>query len=97
MSRLPPDDPFNRALTDRVHPADWVKPVPRGKYDLVVIGAGLFGCAHRFGSCRLRSAGGGMGQHAIEHLHDHALLRLGQQKWPRLFEQLSPIYKWALG
>ena len=53
MSRLPPDDPFNRALTDRVHPADWVKPVPRGKYDLVVIGAGTAGLVTAAGAAGL--------------------------------------------
>ncbi len=40
---LLPDDPFNRALVEQVHPPQWDNPRPRGKYDLVVIGAGTAG------------------------------------------------------
>ena len=38
-----PDTPENRELTDNVHPADWINPVPVGTYNLVVIGAGTAG------------------------------------------------------
>jgi pyruvate/2-oxoglutarate dehydrogenase complex dihydrolipoamide dehydrogenase (E3) component len=41
--RIEPWDEHNRALVERVHPADWVNPVPRGRYNLVVIGAGTAG------------------------------------------------------
>lgn len=38
-----PDDEFNRALVQNVHPEDWVNPDPGGRYNLVVIGAGTAG------------------------------------------------------
>jgi pyruvate/2-oxoglutarate dehydrogenase complex dihydrolipoamide dehydrogenase (E3) component len=38
-----PDDEHNRALLAQVHPADWVNPEPRGRYNLVVVGAGTGG------------------------------------------------------
>ncbi len=38
-----PQDEHNRALLAHVHPADWVNPEPRGRYNLVVIGAGTAG------------------------------------------------------
>ena len=31
-------DSHNQTLIDRVHPPDWVNPVPQDNYDLVVIG-----------------------------------------------------------
>ncbi|KAA5539724.1 mercuric reductase [Roseiconus nitratireducens] len=40
---LQPLDPHNRELADQVHPADWVNPIPEGRYNLVVIGAGTAG------------------------------------------------------
>jgi pyruvate/2-oxoglutarate dehydrogenase complex dihydrolipoamide dehydrogenase (E3) component len=41
--RVEPDDEANRALVAQVHPADWPNPEPRGRYQLVVIGAGTAG------------------------------------------------------
>ena len=38
-----PDTPENRELSDNVHPPDWINPVPSGRYNLVVIGAGTAG------------------------------------------------------
>lgn len=38
-----PDD--EQTLLRRLHPADWINPVPRGLYDLVVVGAGPAGIA----------------------------------------------------
>lgn len=38
-----PDTPENRELSDNVHPPDWINPVPAGRYNLVVIGAGTAG------------------------------------------------------
>ena len=32
-----PFDTFNRELTDRVHPADWINPFPNCLYDLIVV------------------------------------------------------------
>jgi len=46
MSELPtlqPHDVHNRTLVDNVHPADWINPEPRGRYNLVVVGAGTAG------------------------------------------------------
>lgn len=38
-----PDDAYNRKLLSQVHPDDWINPVPSGRYNLVVIGAGTAG------------------------------------------------------
>ena len=38
-----PDDQHNRALIRNTHPADWINPTPRGRYNLVVVGAGTAG------------------------------------------------------
>ncbi|MCP3986190.1 MAG: mercuric reductase [bacterium] len=46
MSGLPivePWDEFNQTLVGNVHPADWSNPVPDGRYNLVVLGAGTAG------------------------------------------------------
>lgn len=40
---LDPRDSFNQRLEAAVHPADWRNPIPRGKYNLVVIGGGTAG------------------------------------------------------
>jgi len=40
---LLPDDEPNRELIRNSHPPDWVNPTPRGRYNLVVIGAGTAG------------------------------------------------------
>jgi len=37
------DDESNRELTRNVHPPDWVNPEPKGRYNLVVVGAGTAG------------------------------------------------------
>jgi len=38
-----PMDEFNQQLVNNVHPPTWVNPDPKGKYNLVVIGAGTAG------------------------------------------------------
>jgi pyruvate/2-oxoglutarate dehydrogenase complex dihydrolipoamide dehydrogenase (E3) component len=38
-----PDTPENRELAANVHPADWINPLPDGRYNLVVVGAGTAG------------------------------------------------------
>jgi pyruvate/2-oxoglutarate dehydrogenase complex dihydrolipoamide dehydrogenase (E3) component len=38
-----PTGPDDARLIDAVHPPDWTNPTPRGRYDLVVIGAGTGG------------------------------------------------------
>ncbi len=42
-SLMPPDDAHNRQLVSNVHPPNWVNPVPDGRYNLVVVGAGTAG------------------------------------------------------
>ena len=41
--RILPDDEHNRVLVRHTHPPDWANPEPRGRYNLVVIGAGTAG------------------------------------------------------
>ncbi|MBA3521324.1 MAG: mercuric reductase [Gemmatimonadales bacterium] len=41
--RVEPLDQYNRQLLANVHPPDWTNPEPRGRYHLVVIGAGTAG------------------------------------------------------
>ena len=38
-----PEDEANRQLLRHTHPPDWINPTPRGRYHLVVIGAGTAG------------------------------------------------------
>ena len=38
-----PNDQYNRELIANVHPSDWVNPLPDGRYNMVVIGAGTAG------------------------------------------------------
>jgi pyruvate/2-oxoglutarate dehydrogenase complex dihydrolipoamide dehydrogenase (E3) component len=40
---LAPDDEHNRSLVANVHPPDWRNPIPEGRYNLVVLGAGTAG------------------------------------------------------
>src|SRR6516162_11313733 len=51
--RLEPDDQFNRQLLANVRPPDWVNPVPAGRYNLVVIGAGTAGLVSAIGAAGL--------------------------------------------
>ena len=50
---IAPDDRFNRALVAAAHPADWVNPVPAGRYNLVVLGAGTAGLVAAVGAASL--------------------------------------------
>lgn len=38
-----PDDVHNRRLIQETHPSDWRNPTPKGRYNLVVLGAGTAG------------------------------------------------------
>ena len=40
---IQPDDEHNRELIRNTHPRDWANPQPKGRYNLVVIGAGTAG------------------------------------------------------
>jgi len=48
-----PDDAYNRALVDNVHPRAWTNPTPSGRYNLVVLGAGTAGLVAAAGAAGL--------------------------------------------
>jgi pyruvate/2-oxoglutarate dehydrogenase complex dihydrolipoamide dehydrogenase (E3) component len=50
---LEPLDADNLRLREAVHPLDWVNPVPAGRYNLVVIGAGTAGLVMAAGAAGL--------------------------------------------
>ena len=50
---LRPYDEFNRELEANVHPPDWINPVPTGRYNLVVVGAGTAGLVTAAGAAGL--------------------------------------------
>lgn len=50
---LLPDDPYNQTLAALTHPSDWVNPKPRGRYNLVVVGAGTAGLVAAAGAAGL--------------------------------------------
>jgi len=51
--RVLPDDQYDRALLENVHPPDWKNPTPVGRYNLVVIGAGTAGLVTAAGAAGL--------------------------------------------
>jgi pyruvate/2-oxoglutarate dehydrogenase complex dihydrolipoamide dehydrogenase (E3) component len=51
--QLQPADDHNQALEANVHPPDWKNPVPSGRYNLVVIGAGTAGLVTAAGAAGL--------------------------------------------
>jgi pyruvate/2-oxoglutarate dehydrogenase complex dihydrolipoamide dehydrogenase (E3) component len=53
MPEVAPLDEHNRALVAHVHPTDWQNPSPRGRYNLVVIGAGTAGLVTAAGAVGL--------------------------------------------
>ena len=53
MYTMLPDDAYNQALINNVHPPDWVNPVPKPRYNLVVIGAGTAGLVTAAGAAGL--------------------------------------------
>lgn len=48
-----PMDSHNQTLVSNVHPKDWVNPEPRGRYNLVVLGAGTAGLVTAAGAAGL--------------------------------------------
>jgi pyruvate/2-oxoglutarate dehydrogenase complex dihydrolipoamide dehydrogenase (E3) component len=50
---LAPDDEHNRALVKATHPAGWLSPSPKGRYNLVVVGAGTAGLVAAAGAAGL--------------------------------------------
>ncbi|HIB54701.1 MAG TPA: mercuric reductase [Nitrospirales bacterium] len=53
MPTMLPDDAYNQALVNNVHPPDWVNPTPKPRYNLVVIGAGTAGLVTAAGAAGL--------------------------------------------
>ena len=53
LNQLEPTDEYNQTLQSNVHPIDWVNPVPSGRYNLVVIGAGTAGLVTAAGAAGL--------------------------------------------
>ncbi len=53
LEQLKPTDQYNQTLQSNVHPIDWVNPVPDGRYNLVVIGAGTAGLVTAAGAAGL--------------------------------------------
>lgn len=51
--RVMPEDEYNEILVANVHPPGWVNPVPPGRYNLVVIGAGTAGLIAAAGAAGL--------------------------------------------
>jgi pyruvate/2-oxoglutarate dehydrogenase complex dihydrolipoamide dehydrogenase (E3) component len=50
---IAPRDAHNLALAEHVHPPDWRNPEPRGRYNLVVVGAGTAGLVSAVGAAAL--------------------------------------------
>jgi pyruvate/2-oxoglutarate dehydrogenase complex dihydrolipoamide dehydrogenase (E3) component len=50
---LAPMDEYNQKLISHVHPENWVNPIPKKQYDLVVIGAGTAGLVVAAGAAGL--------------------------------------------
>jgi len=53
LIQLQPKDEHNQKLEANVHPPDWSNPTPRGRYNLVVIGAGTAGLVAAAGAAGL--------------------------------------------
>jgi len=53
FEQLKPTDHYNQTLQSNVHPIDWTNPVPDGRYNLVVIGAGTAGLVTAAGAAGL--------------------------------------------
>ncbi len=53
LEQLEPSDEHNQTLQSNVHPIDWANPIPSGRYNLVVIGAGTAGLVTAAGAAGL--------------------------------------------
>ncbi len=53
LIQLQPFDEFNQRLQSHVHPSDWINPVPSGRYNLVVVGAGTAGLVAAIGAASM--------------------------------------------
>jgi heterodisulfide reductase subunit A-like polyferredoxin len=63
--RFEPGDQYNQTLAANVHPSDWVNPVPKRRYNLVVVGGG---------TARLVTAAGAAGLGASVALVEKTLM-----------------------
>jgi len=50
---IEPADAYNQLLVSHVHPADWINPTPRGRYNLIAIGGGTAGLISALGAAGL--------------------------------------------
>ena len=63
------NDPYDQQLVENCHPSHWINPSPKGKYNLVVLGAGTAG---------LVSAAGAAGLGAeVAHRHNARAVEFG--------------------
>ena len=53
LQQLDPLNELNRTLQANVHPLDWTNPIPDGRYNLVVVGAGTAGLVTAAGAAGL--------------------------------------------
>jgi ribulose 1,5-bisphosphate synthetase/thiazole synthase len=53
LTQLEPLNEENETLRSNVHPTDWRNPVPAGRYNLVVVGAGTAGLVTAAGAAGL--------------------------------------------
>ena len=53
LQQLEPLNELNRTLQANVHPLDWTNPIPDGRYNLVVVGAGTAGLVTAAGAAGL--------------------------------------------
>jgi pyruvate/2-oxoglutarate dehydrogenase complex dihydrolipoamide dehydrogenase (E3) component len=63
---IEPFDEHNRRTVQNVHPDDWVNPEPRGRYNLVVLGAGTAGLVSAIGAAGLGAKGALVEKHLME-------------------------------
>jgi pyruvate/2-oxoglutarate dehydrogenase complex dihydrolipoamide dehydrogenase (E3) component len=53
ISRFEPEDQYNQTLADNVRPSDWVNPLAKRRYNLVVVGGGTAGLVTAAGAAAL--------------------------------------------
>src|SRR6266478_8145703 len=51
--RLEPGDRYNQTLAANIHPSDWINPLPKRRYNMVVIGGGTAGLVTAAGAAGL--------------------------------------------
>jgi len=79
---LAPLDAHNGRLLENVHPPDWVNPEPKGRYNLVVVGAGTAGLVAAAGATRLGARVALVERHLMAGGQPHRGLRAVQGPHP---------------